>query len=127
MKYCKSCVYPEIAVNLDISKSGECSACLTAKEIKKISSREWKRREMKLIEIIDKSRKFNEGDYDCIIPVGGGKDSYYQVHKITSLGFKPLLVTYHGNNYLDEGQENLNNMRNILNVIILYFIPVKKN
>ena len=123
MKYCKTCVYPEIAVNLDISKSGECSACLTAKEIKKISSREWKRREMKLIEIIDKSRKFNEGDYDCIIPVGGGKDSYYQVHKITSLGFKPLLVTYHGNNYLDEGQENLNNMRKHFKCDHIIFYP----
>ena len=63
-----------------------------------------------MIEIIESYRKITKGDYDCIIPVGGGKDSYYQAHYIKSLGFKPLLVTYYGNNFLPEGDENLQNM-----------------
>ena len=44
------------------------------------------------------------------MPVGGGKDSYFQVHFIKSLGFNPLLVTYYGNNFLPEGDDNLKNM-----------------
>ncbi|MBL4544832.1 MAG: hypothetical protein JKP95_03365 [Oceanicaulis sp.] len=41
--------------------------------------------------------------YDCVIPVGGGKDSFYQTHlAVKKLGLRPLLVTYHGNNFLPE-------------------------
>ena len=123
MKYCTNCVYPEIAVNLDMSDDGVCSACLTSKERNDISTEDWKKRENKLVEIIEKSRKKDTGDYDCIIPVGGGKDSYFQVHKITSLGFKPLLVTYHGNNYLEEGQKNLDNMRKNFKCDHIIFYP----
>ena len=108
--YCSRCVYPVNAVNLDIGDDGICSSCSTFEEITKLKESEWKKKEEKLIQIIEEHRKITKGDYDCIIPVGGGKDSYYQVHKITSLGFKPLLVTYYGNNYLSEGEENLNNM-----------------
>jgi N-acetyl sugar amidotransferase len=54
----------------------------------------------------------SKDNYDMIIPVSGGKDSYYQAHVATKeLGLKILLVTYHGNNYLSEGEYNLNRMR----------------
>ena len=43
-------------------------------------------------------------EYDCIVSVSGGKDSYYQTHYvINELKLKPLLVTYNGNNYTDVG------------------------
>ncbi len=33
--------------------------------------------------------------------MSGGKDSHYQTYVITQeFGLRPLLVTYHGNNYL---------------------------
>lgn len=52
--------------------------------------------------------------YDVLIPVSGGKDSYYQAHvAIKEFGLKALLVTYHGNNYLPEGEENLRRMREV--------------
>ncbi len=109
-KYCKNCVYPTFAVNLDIDEEGVCSACRTFEEITKLTKAEWDKKEKKIIEIIESYKKITKGDYDCIIPVGGGKDSYYQAHYIKSLGFKPLLVTYYGNNFLPEGDENLQNM-----------------
>tara|TARA_B100000787_G_scaffold4599_1_gene3455 strand:- start:2049 stop:3173 length:1125 start_codon:yes stop_codon:yes gene_type:complete len=109
-KYCKICVYPTFAVNLDIDEEGVCSACRTFEEITKLTKAEWDKKEKKIIEIIESYKKITKGDYDCIIPVGGGKDSYYQAHYIKSLGFKPLLVTYYGNNFLPEGDENLQNM-----------------
>jgi len=110
ISFCSRCVYPITAVNLDIDDEGICSACRTFEEILKITDQQWKLRKDKFVEIIEKHKKFTKGDYDCIIPVGGGKDSYYQVHYVKSLGFKPLLVTYYGNNFLPEGDENLNNM-----------------
>lgn len=108
--YCQKCVYPVFAVNLDIDEEGICSACRTFEEIVKLDHIDWVKRKKKLIEIIESYQKITKGDYDCIIPVGGGKDSYYQAHYIKSLGFKPLLVTYYGNNFLPEGDENLHNM-----------------
>lgn len=46
--------------------------------------------------------------------LAGGKDSYFQTHiAVKELGLKALLVTYHGNNYLPEGEYNLYRMREI--------------
>lgn len=108
--YCQKCVYPVHAVNLDIDDEGVCSACRTYEEIVKIDEISWETRKQKLVQILEEYKKITKGDYDCIIPVGGGKDSYYQTHFIKSLGFKPLLVTYYGNNFLPEGERNLQNM-----------------
>jgi len=121
--YCKKCVYPSIGVNLDIDDAGICSACRTSEEIVEISIDEWKKRESKFVELLEKARKQTKGDYDCIIPVGGGKDSYWQVHQIKELGFNPLLVTYHGNNYLPEGQKNLDRMSEVFDADHYVFHP----
>ena len=103
--FCKRCVYPSVAVNLELDDEGICSSCRTFEEIYSLDSEVWKEREKKLVQIIETERSKNPGrEYDCMIPVSGGKDSYFQAHKIKSYGFKPLLVTYHGNNFLPEGE-----------------------
>jgi N-acetyl sugar amidotransferase len=73
---------------------------------------DWNRRRKMLFDLVDEYR--SESNYDIVVPVSGGKDSYYQVHVARNiLGLKPLLVTYHGNNYLPEGEYNLNRMREV--------------
>ena len=63
-------------------------------------------------------------NYDCIIPVSGGKDSHYQTYVITQeFGLKPLLVTYHGNNYLPVGLRNLRNLRELFDCDHIFFSP----
>ena len=115
MIYCKKCVYPITAVNLKLeNEDGICSACKVFELFEKISDDEWKIRRKKFEEIIDITKKnnANNSNYDCVIPVSGGKDSYYQTHIIVKeYGLKPLLVTYHGNNYLPEGDYNRDRMR----------------
>ncbi len=127
MNFCSRCVYPNVAINLDLDDENICSSCHTFEEILKIKPEEWKLREKKLVEIIENNKKINKNYYDCIIPVGGGKDSYYQTHKIKELGFNPLLVTYYGNNYLPEGQINLDNMRESLDCDHVIFYPSVKS
>lgn len=126
LDYCNRCVYPEIAVNLDIDDEGICSACQVFEEMETIDAALWAPRKEKLTQILETARKNTPGDYDCIIPVGGGKDSYWQVHVVKELGFDPLLVTYHGNNYLPEGQRNLREWLRSLTVIIIFFTPASR-
>jgi N-acetyl sugar amidotransferase len=112
MEFCKSCVYPEIAVNVTINRSGICSACIAESQFVECSEDEWVRRRDLFRKLTDKYRRSDGSNYDCIIAVSGGKDSYFQSHiAATEFGLKALLVTYHGNNYLPEGQANLDRMR----------------
>ncbi len=112
MKYCKNCVYPLSAVNLIIEDDGVCTSCKNFKAFGNISEDFWKERKQKLFNLIKDSNKNNKSNYDCLIPVSGGKDSYFQTHTIVKeLGFKALLMTYHGNNYLPEGDYNRDMMR----------------
>ena len=107
MKYCKKCVYPFSAVNLHVEDDGICASCKTFEAFEKIKPEFWIRRRERLNEIIAEMSVDNHSDYDCLIPVSGGKDSYFQTHIITKeLGLKPLLMTYHGNNFLPEGDYN---------------------
>lgn len=123
MEYCLRCVYPLSAVQLEISE-GLCSACRTAEAFESISSESWASRGKQFETLIEQYRNATGDNYDCIIPVSGGKDSYYQAHVIAKeYGLKPLLVTYHGNNYLPEGDYNRDRMREVFDADHLVFGP----
>jgi len=124
MIYCTKCVYPQRAVNLSVDEEGVCSACRVAEKFEQIPGDFWESRKKKFGEIVREATKNNTSNYDCIIPVSGGKDSYYQTHlMIEEYGLKPLLVTYHGNNYLPEGDYNRDRMRQVFNADHLVFGP----
>ncbi len=124
MQYCSRCVYPEVAVNLILDDEGVCSSCRVAEEYNKLGDEMWSTRKQKFEELLDRYRNPDQSNYDCIIPVSGGKDSYWQAHIIKKeYGLNPLLVTYHGNNYLPEGQANLDRMRDQLGVDHIVFGP----
>ena len=92
MQYCKKCVYPFITVNLLVDDDGICSSCKTFDKVESLSDDFWKIREQKFEEIVEEIKKNNTSNYDCLIPVSGGKDSYYQTHIIVKkYNLKPLL------------------------------------
>jgi N-acetyl sugar amidotransferase len=122
LRYCTRCVYPAIAATpLEFDENGICSGCRIHGQKNAI---DWEERKKLLADLLAEYRSSSGGNYDCIIPVSGGKDSYYQTHVIAKeFGMKPLLVTYHGNNYLPEGQWNLNRMREVFDVDHHVFSP----
>lgn len=123
MVYCKQCVYPDISVNLVIN-DGICSACKTTEAFNDLSEDYWNQRRSKFEKIINDPKYKNSSGYDCIIPVSGGKDSYFQTHKIVKdYGLKPLLVTYHGNNFLPEGDLNRDRMREVFDADHIIYGP----
>ena len=114
MKYCKLCVYPFVTVNLDIADDEICSSCESFEKSEKLSSEFWDKKKERFEQIVEETLKNNTSNYDCLIPVSGGKDSYYQIHVIAKeFGLKPLLMTYHGNNFLPEGDYNRDRMRHV--------------
>ncbi|MDQ3964074.1 MAG: N-acetyl sugar amidotransferase [Actinomycetota bacterium] len=110
IRFCNSCVAPSsAAVPIELDIEGICTGCRVAAAMKAI---DWDSRWNLLLELVDEYR--TGSNYDVIVPVSGGKDSYFQTHVATKeLGLKPLLVTYHGNNYLPEGEHNLLRMREV--------------
>jgi len=114
MRYCSKCVYPQISVNLNLDQDGVCSSCRTFERFEALAPEFWELRCQKFESLLNQQLANNKSNYDCVIPVSGGKDSYYQAHVICKkYGLKPLLVTYHGNNYLPEGDYNRDRMREV--------------
>lgn len=108
MKYCKKCVMPNTRPRSEFDKNGICNACLWHEQKKSI---DWNIRWNELEKICDKFRsKDNNNDFDCIIPVSGGKDSstiaYQFKHK---LGMNPLTVTFSHPLWTQMGWRNWNN------------------
>lgn len=119
MQYCTKCVYPAVsATAVTFDKNGVCSGCQVNHQKVEIN---WDKRWNWLQELVDEYK--TDDNYDIVIPVSGGKDSYYQTHIAKKLGLKPLLVTYHGNNYLSEGEYNLNRMRKVFDCDHIIFKP----
>ncbi|HSZ71544.1 MAG TPA: N-acetyl sugar amidotransferase, partial [Cytophagaceae bacterium] len=109
------------AVPLAFDENGICSGCRTADQRVDI---DWDRRRKMFERLVEDYRSKDGLNYDCIIPVSGGKDSYFQIHIIKKVyGLNPLLVTYHGNNYTPTGMKNLLNMREVFDVDHVFFTP----
>ena len=125
MKYCKFCVCPISAVNMRVDEEGVCSSCRTFDKFTQITDEEWTDRRQRLESVLEQVKANSQGaNYDCLIPVSGGKDSYFQAHVIVhEFGLKPLLMTYHGNNFLPEGDFNRDRMREVFDADHLIWGP----
>ncbi len=119
--YCSHCVmsnqrpssYPEFkhtkdrfTPTLNIDNDGVCDACRYAEKKEDIN---WQDREEELVKLLDKYRKSN-GDYDCLVPGSGGKDSAYAAHILKyKYNMNPLTVTWPPIMYTDYGYKNFRN------------------
>ena len=82
---------------------GVCDACNYTAKKKEI---DWAERERALKDLCDAHRSKN-GEYDCIVPGSGGKDSFYASHILrTKYGMNPLTVTWAPHIYTDWGWKN---------------------
>ena len=109
LKYCSSCVMPNTKPDLHIDDQGICNACRSIDKRKEIN---WDQRKDELLEILARHRQ-NGRNWDCIVPVSGGKDSTYQVIRMLQLGLNPLCVTSHTCDLSTIGRVNIENLRHL--------------
>ena len=84
----------------------------------------FKIREKKLLKLLAQHRG-KYGEFDCIVPSSGGKDSCYAAHILKfKYGMNPLTVTWPPNIYTTYGYENF---KNLLKVGKLANISAKRN
>ncbi|HXI13965.1 MAG TPA: N-acetyl sugar amidotransferase [Thermoanaerobaculia bacterium] len=120
MKYCTKCIYPETQDTLMFDEDGTCSVCRQVEyRDEKI---DWEARRMEFDELLDQYR--GKGQYDCIIPFSGGKDSTFQAwYVVKELKLKPLLVRFDHWFYRPLVHENNTRTLKILGVDMLNFTP----
>jgi N-acetyl sugar amidotransferase len=109
LKYCARCVMPHTKPDLHIDNEGVCNACRSIEKRKEI---DWGQRKIELLDVLDRHRR-NGSNWDCIVPVSGGKDSTYQVIRMLQLGLNPLCVTSHTCDLSDIGRANIENLKRL--------------
>lgn len=102
---CKKCILPSTKPDLTMDQTGVCSAC---RRFERRSNVDWDKRWQELINLVDSVPR--TGQWDCIIPVSGGKDSTFQALTARNLGLNPLLVTSRTCDISKIGRANIDNL-----------------
>lgn len=121
LQYCTRCILPETQEGITFDEMGICTACQSSEQKMRIN---WKERRSQLNQILEEA-KVNAGDnYDCIIPISGGKDSFFQLHIIVKeFGLKPLAVTFSHNWFSKTGHHNLSLALETFQIDHIQFTP----
>lgn len=118
MKYCTRCLYPaNHPLGITFDEYGVCSGCRVHEEKDKL---DWAKREIELAKLLHHFKNKDGKNYDCIIPVSGGRDSYFIVHTIKKkYKLNPLLVTYNKQYNTPIGISNLAYLKTFLDCDLL--------
>lgn len=101
---------PNTKPDLQLNTEGICNACRSYERRKEIN---WDERKKELLQILENYSQPDGSNWDCIIPVSGGKDSTYQVVRMLQLGMNPLCVTSTTCDLSDIGRKNIENLKHL--------------
>ena len=109
LNYCVRCVMPDTRPDLALDGDGVCNACRAYEARATI---DWDQRRAELREVL---ARYSQGgrNWDCIVPVSGGKDSTYQVIRMRQLGLNPLCVTATTCDLSAIGRKNIENIKRL--------------
>jgi len=123
IRYCTRCCVPETQEGVNFDELGICTACRSSEEKMHI---DWTVRELALKNILEDAKKRSGSGYDCILPISGGKDSFFQAHVLTKVyGVKPLAVTFNQNWVSETGFYNLQRCLEVFELDHLQFTPAR--
>ena len=112
VKYCVRCLYPEThPLGLVLDEDGVCSGCRVHEEKDEL---DWNERFARLEKLVAPYRSTSGLRYDCIVPISGGRDSYFVVDTVVRrLGLNPLLVSYNRHYNTAIGHRNIAYLRTV--------------
>ena len=121
LSYCSRCCMPETNEFQNFDEFGICNACRSSEQKMKI---DWDARQKILKQLLDETKKKSGNNYDCVVPISGGKDSSFQLHILVKVyKLTPLAVTFIHNWWTKTGKFNLENILEKLNVDHMMYTP----
>ena len=104
--WCSNCLAMSTRPRICFDERGRCNAC---QWMEKKETLDWVAREKELKALLDKHRR-NDGEFDVLVPVSGGKDGSYVSYNLKhKYGMNPLCVTVTPPLPLELGETNLRN------------------
>jgi len=110
---------PDTKPDLKLDEAGVCNACRSYENREYV---DWSERKAELEILLERYRQPSGLNWDCIVPVSGGKDSTFQVVRMLQMGLRPLCVTATTCDLADIGRRNIENLKN-LGVDYVEFTP----
>lgn len=107
MNWCRRCVLPDSRPGITLDADGVCSGC-RGHDLK-TGGIDWPARAAAFDAVVARAKERSTG-YDCIVPVSGGKDSWYQVITCQEHGLDVLGITWRTPARTAVGQANLDAM-----------------
>lgn len=121
LRYCVRCCMPETNEGMGFDEMGICKACRSSEQKMRI---DWRARQEALKGILEKAKAEAGDNYDCVVPISGGKDSAFQLHVLVKVfGMTPLAVTFSHNWFTEAGKYNLFNILDRLGVDHVMYTP----
>jgi len=100
---------PDSKPDLVLDDSGVCNACRSYENRGVV---DWSARKLELEKLVERYSR-SDSQWDCLIPVSGGKDSTFQVVKMLQLGVRPLCVVATTCDLTDVGRKNIENLKRL--------------
>ena len=126
MRSCKNCLIPENVPDIKLNSEGLCNMCVAYRE-KTDSSQDdpqaatWKK---DLEQALEDCR--GKGEFDCLVPVSGGKDSIYLLYKL-KVEYKLKVLAFTTNiNIPDLALKNIQRATQLLDIPHISYNPSKK-
>lgn len=104
LRWCSNCLTMSTRPRISFDARGWCNACVWTEKKKTL---DWDARQVELVNLLDKHRR-NDGEFDCLVPLSGGKDGSYVAYNLKhKYGMNPLCVTVTPALPLPLGDQNL--------------------
>ena len=124
IQYCIRCCMPETQESIQFDEFGICQACQSSEQKIHIN---WVEREQQLKTLLEEAKSKSDNNYDCVLPISGGKDSFFQAHVLTKIyKIKPLAVTFSHNWFSETGWYNLQRCLEVFDLDHMMFTPNRK-
>jgi N-acetyl sugar amidotransferase len=106
---------------MHFDEMGMCPSCRSSEDKMRI---DWEQRERDLAAILEHERSVSGSNYDCVLPISGGKDSFFQAHVLVKrYGMKPLAATFSHNWFSETGFYNLQRCLEVFDLDHVQFTP----